>query len=210
MSKPALTKIRIIIFIVIFSLGKIIAATGQTLFGMRHATGYLLKNGNASVALAGCAALCSLAVILTTRVPAIARQFRSANTEINIELPSDVSKSRRMFFNGFMICSFACGIFSAIGAYLSAITISEFMKIFFSDHANYLSSSYIQLFAIFVALSTFVSYYSFNYYKSRQNAIKFVSITHLPHAILLHDKNVMKTIFVSVLSLLSIPFLSYF
>jgi hypothetical protein len=211
MAKPILTKIRIIIFILIFSLGKIIAATGQTLFGMQHATGYLLANDVAShsisLFLAGFAAICSLAVILMTRVPAIARQFHSTHTEMKIALPENLSKSRRIIFNGSILSSLACGIFSAIGAYLSTTTISEFIHLFCATRSDYLLTHSL---AIFVALSTFISYYSFNYFKSRQNAARLVSMQRLPLTLSLRDKNVMKTLFVSLLSLLSIPFLSYF
>ncbi len=217
--------IKIILPCIIFSLGKMVAAAGQTLFGMQYAINYILKsleiNHPITLMLIGIAGLCSLWIILVTRVPAIFRQLGYkqsraciVNNEIqhdmNVEVIPTASIYKRSIIKIFLACSFAAGIFSAIGAYLGTITLCKFIMFFFTEDKT--PHVLIQLFAINITISTFVSYYSFNFHKSHQN-IQLLLRKNIIKRILLrlqHDKNMIKTISVSLLSLLSIPFLAYF
>lgn len=215
------TKIKLSFPIIVFSLGKVISATGQTLFGMKHALAYIVKNNPITLVgliVIGIAALCSLWVMLVTRVPAISRQLRpkpkidsvllNSTAEVASSRPTKMISSIKYFF---IFASISSGIFSALGAYLATITLSNYLSMFFaaSNHQQQ-ATLWVQLAGSLTAVSTFISYYSFNFYKSRQNLHKLVDKIENKKRINWQDKNIVKTMLVSLASLISTPFLAYF
>lgn len=213
-------KIRKITAVIVFSVGKCIAASGQTLFGMQHALSYCLKSKGLDpihMPLLIITTLSTFLVIVITRIPAIYRQFFRAEknnllagsmlgNEKNYVI--DKSKLKQFIFHFLVICGFIAGAFSAFGSYLGTITINNFIIRFLGNNFHQTSSQLvgIQCFAILVAISTFISFYTFNFRKTKQNVAKLLVID-IKFTL---NSAIIKTFGVSLLSLVSTPFLAYF
>lgn len=196
--------------IAIFSLGKIIAASGQTLFTARHALSYMLKNVSIDCPtniISGIFAGCTLFIISITRVPAIRLQFGSGLQEKNIAHPFANSCCKKYAYHMLVCFNSAAGVFSSIGAYLGTVTIVEFISGLGNYHVH---TIFTQAFAILVAISSFASYYSFNIRKAKINSIHLIEKINFQIPKLLMNKIVLKTMIVSFLNVASVPFIAYF
>jgi hypothetical protein len=172
-------KIKYLAIIALFSLGKIVASTGQTLFSTHHALGYILKNLPTSALIniiSVIAAICTLLVISITRIPAIYKQFQVSPRQEGIaaNLHED-NFYQKLSYNTLVSCNIAAGIFSSVGAYLGTVTIVEFIASFYNHSTANGVAAYTQICATFIALASFASFYSFNIQKAKINSIKIIN-----------------------------------
>lgn len=207
-------KIQYLAMIVLFSVGKIIAATGQTLFSTHHALHYIFSNLSTSAffnIISFVTASCTLCVIVITRIPAIYKQFqwRLKQRVVAAHLYDD-SIYQTLSYNLLVFCNITAGIFSSVGAYLGTITIVEFIASFYHNDitANGIVP-YTQICAIFIACASFASYYSFNIQKAKINSIKIINHCN-PINTFKINKVFIKTFMMSFLNIVSVPFIAYF
>ena len=158
------------------------------------------------------AAVCTLLIISITRVPAIHRQFRPALKENNVFFSlADNCLYKKCIYYILIYFNIAAGVFSSIGAYLGTITIIEFISYIYNGPIH--GPKWIifsQAFAIFIAISCFASYYSFNIHKAKSNTLNLIRKINRPNLKTLRNKNFFKTFMVSFLSVVSVPFIAYF
>lgn len=204
--------IRLILIFLTFSLGKIIGATGQTVFSVNHAFHYAFKNINIEYwinCISIFAAGCTLLVIVMTRVPAIYRQL---TVPIKQQTISNIlnAHDKKFFYRILINCNIISGFFSSIGAYFGALIIIEVVLNIENHSITAKEIIFYQTCAILVAISSFVSYYSFNIPKAKLNSIKFIDNLRQKNFKFIMNKHGLKTCFVSLLNVLSVPFIAYF
>jgi len=197
--------------ITILCLGKIFGATGQTLFNVHNALDYISEsiNINFFINFASIfAAVCTLFIVSITRTPAIHRQFHSKILpEFNVKIDNSY---RKIFYYFLIVSNIASGVFSSAGAYLGTFTLIEFVS-HLANHPLLTTGEMVlsQSIAIFFALSSFVAFYSFNIYKAKINSVKLANMNK-KNSKDFFNKIAFKTAIVSMLNILSLPFISYF
>src|SRR5690606_35875497 len=115
--------------VIIFSLGKMIASTGQTIFTVRHAGNYIFR-GHLSFPIdvvSFFAAACTLFVVCITRVPAINRQLSSQPKEATIVIKPFSSFWQASLYYVLVIGNDIAGLFSSVGAYLGTFILLEWL-----------------------------------------------------------------------------------
>jgi len=197
--------------IIILCLGKMISATGQTLFSVNHALHYVFKNNYMLFPISFFslfAAICTLLIVLLTRVPAIYKQFYIHQKQNNFLYIDRVE--RRLIYYFLINANIIAGIFSSVGAYLGAITLIEFIAAYYGYSTNNLEGKIVsQVSAVIISIASFASFYSFNIQKAKANSVKLANINK---KIILSglNKNFLKTMLVSFLTITSLPFIAYF
>lgn len=152
--------------------------------------------------------MCTLFIVSITRAPAIHRQFHAERIpDLFLKIESIYRKAIYYFL---MIANISAGIFSSAGAYLGTITIIEFVAITFNHPiVNTWQVTLAQLFSLFIAASSFAAFYSFNMHKAKINSIKLASLNK-KNSNALFSKTAFKTLIVSLLNIISLPFIAYF
>lgn len=199
--------------IALFSFGKIVASSGQTLFSTHHALSYILKNtsiGSLINTISVIAAFCTLVVISITRIPAIYKQFQ-VNPEHKVMAANLYKENfyQKFSYNTLVSCNIAAGIFSSVGAYLGTITIIDFVANFYRHSTANSLVAYTQISAIVIAFASFSSYYAFNIQKAKTNSIKIINHINQTNVFQI-NKVFIKTFMISFLNIVSVPFIAYF
>lgn len=203
--------IKTYLVIIILCVGKIIGATGQTLFNVHNSLNYIFQsiNTNFAINMASIfAALCTLFIVSITRSPAIHRQFHS---RLIPDLSFDIKNIyRKSLYHFLVVANIVAGVFSSVGAYLGTITLIEFIaNICQHPITNTWEIIISQGIALFFSISSFVAFYSFNIYKAKLNSIKLATINKKSSKAFF-NRIAIKTAIISFLNVLSLPFISYF